>query len=75
MSAKEATALGAVGVTIGGGIATMFFGFLSFFLGAIMLIIGIFILKSVKKEIHTTGKIAKSGKVNLKSIENEGDEE
>ena len=50
MSVKQSSSLSGVGVLIGGGIATIFVGFLSFFFGAIMLILGIITLKSVKKE-------------------------
>ena len=49
-ASKQSGAFETAGAVIGGGIATIFIGFLSFFFGAIMLIAGIFTLRSAKKE-------------------------
>ena len=58
-----------IGGAIGGmmlvGISTI----LGLFLGIIFLIAGIFIFKSLKKEIYTTGSVGKTGKIKLKSKE------
>ena len=48
-ASRQAGAFETAGAAIGGGIATIFIGILSFFFGAIMLIAGIFTLKSAKK--------------------------
>lgn len=49
-ASKQAGTIESVGAFIGGGIATIFIGFLSFFFSAIMLIAGVFTLRSAKKE-------------------------
>ena len=48
-ASKQSGGIETAGAFIGGGIATIIIGFLSFFFGAIMLIAGIFTLRSAKK--------------------------